>query len=228
MALCALALAAPLREADAQGTAAAQSPPPPPAPLLSTPAASTPPPPPAAPLATPPASPPKLDDKKPETDPFGPRNAISVRPLAFFGYGVSVQYERYILPRWLSAAGGLGYRYGGGGDYSGSTGTLSLHSRLWMVGRSLFTKLADRAMVGPYLELGLRASYTTLTDDVADRWLGSTFTLTELLLFGCRFNIGPFELSPALGTGLSTEFGHHLAAETRVVLAFDGTVGWMF
>ena len=205
-ALCALALAANGRPARADGQSGAQPPPPPP----------------AAPRS------PKSDDKKPPLDQFGPRNAISVRYLAFFGYGASVQYERYVLPRWLSVAGGLGYRYSGGGDYSGSTGTLSVHGRFWMVGRSIFTKLADRAMVGPYLELGVRASYTTVTDDVEDRWLGSTFTLSELLLFGCRFNIGPFELSPALGMGLGTEFGNHFAANTQAVLAIDGTMGWMF
>src|SRR4051812_47572140 len=91
--------------------------------------------------------------------PYGPRNSATMNFFSVFGPGLALEYERYLPPRF-SVMTGLGFRATGGASYSTLTLSTSLELRYWLSGRSLWSKLGDRAMVGPYFGLREDVSWT--------------------------------------------------------------------
>lgn len=162
----------------------------------------------------------------------GPKNALSVGPLAFFADGASLQYERYLAPPRYSLAGALGLRSGASGDYSAMTPSAGIEARWWLPGRSAVGAWAGRAMIGPFVSLRLDLSWTVLSDDLQDRTVGSMVDLAETAWFGWRFSLlRKVEWTVQMGAGLRHEIDPdgRIASQTRwTPFAFGTTVGWMF
>jgi hypothetical protein len=164
-------------------------------------------------------------------DEAGPRNALSVHPLSFGAHGLAVQYERYLLPRHLSLALGLGFRSSSRADYSSWVTSTGIEPRFWLMWtRMRSARLGADAMIGPYVGLRTDVSWLLMNDTRRDRWVGGSVGLSFVGSFGCRFTIGRVELTPAVGIGTRTDFdvAGRLAPWTRVVLRLDTTVGWLF
>jgi hypothetical protein len=161
---------------------------------------------------------------------YGPRNAISFHPWSLLGPGVALQYERFAFPRWISVVAGLGFRASGQEDFGSLSLSTALEGRLWLIGRAPFTKLGERAMVGPYLAARADVSWTRVWHEPDGRSIGATIEHEEAALFGYRFTLGPVEITPFLGMGISSQHdtSGRLAAVTNPVLKAGLTLGVMF
>ncbi len=162
-----------------------------------------------------------------------PKNAVSLRPLAFLADGVSVQYERFTAPPWWSIAGGPAIRSGAGGDYSSLTLAFGAEARVWLNSRlSVIDSFSGPAMSGPYVSGRLELAWLEVTDEQQDRSVGSMLTFSESFWFGWRFTFfRHLEVSLSMGTALRHEIDPdgRLASYTRwAPVAFGTTVGWMF
>jgi hypothetical protein len=162
--------------------------------------------------------------------PFGPRNAVAIHPFAFFAPGFAVEYERFALPRRLSVVSAFGLRSSAGEDYSSLTISPGLELRCWLWGRSPWSDLADRAMVGPYVSIREDVSFTTLDDDVRDRLVGTTTEFAETLAFGWRFTVWRFAVTQSHGVTLITQVdpSGRLAPTTYPAAKLGLTLGYLF
>lgn len=147
---------------------------------------------------------------------------IATQPLALLGQGLSLSYERLLLPR-TSAAVLAGGRAASGGDFSSRTGTLGVAVRWW--------PLSSAARPMRRLSVGLSASagLTSVTDDVMDYRIGSAWTLTQRLDLGYRFLVGGHvTLMPTLGLGLREDVDRtgRLATTARPTLGLGFELGW--
>src|SRR5688500_3579165 len=106
-------------------------------------------------------------------DEAGPRNAFSVHPLALGAHGLAVQYERYLLPRHLSLALGLGFRSSSRADYSSWVTSTGIEPRYWLMWtRVRSARLGADAMIGPYVGLRTDVSWLLMNDSRRDTWVG--------------------------------------------------------
>jgi hypothetical protein len=163
-------------------------------------------------------------------DPHGPRNAISMSIFSVFGPGLTVEYERFVLPPRLSLVNALGFRSTGGHDYTTFTGTTTLEARFWLQGRAPFTRYTGRAMAGPFVAFREDVAWTLVHDDQEDRNAGTAIDVAETLSLGYRFVIGWFEASLLQGVTVSTQVDPRgrLAPITYVAAKTAGTLGVLF
>jgi hypothetical protein len=160
-------------------------------------------------------------------DTFGKRNALSTQPLALFARGGSILYERYVAPPDVSVVGMIGARFPALQDYSSTTLTAGLEGRYWLLGQ-------DRrrcAMEGPYLGVRVVFGWTTVTDEIADRQIGTSIGIDPTLWLGYRFAVADqLEVTPGIGVGTRVfiDPGGHLSATSRATVSLGLTVGWMF
>lgn len=180
---------------------------------------------PSAPLPDRPAS-----AAQTSTLPHAPKNAISLEVFSLLNSGVTLQYERFLGPPRVSLATSLGVRSSGGTDLDVLDTSFGVEGRIWFIGRAPFTKFRERAMVGPYMGVRLDYGITRVSDDT--HTLGTEMRVAEGLMLGARIAIAEhFELTPAIGTGLRTEFDPRgrLAPWTRwEILRVGLTAGVMF
>lgn len=160
----------------------------------------------------------------------GPRNALSVSFFSLFGPGLTLEYERFALPPRLSVVSAIGFRSTGGDDFSTFTLTTSLEARCWLYGRGPFSRLGDRAMVGPFIAFREDVGWTSIHDEVRDRRVGGAIEIGETLFTGYRFTIWHVELTLAQGVTLTTQIDPRgrLAPTTFVAAKFAGTFGVLF
>ena len=179
------------------------------------------------------AEPVKAAKPSPAAEPvsaYGPRNAVSVSFFSLFGPGLTLEYERFALPPRLSVVSALGFRKTGGEDFSTFTLTTSLEARFWLYGRGPFSRLGDRAMVGPFLAFREDVAWTSVHDEVADRRAGGAIEIAETLSAGYRFTIWRVELTLSQGVTLTTQLDprSRLAPTTFVAAKLAGTFGVLF
>jgi hypothetical protein len=158
-------------------------------------------------------------------------NAFELRPLAVLQRGFGVQYERFVLPPKLSIATGLAVRSGALADFRSITISAGSEVRLWLAGRPPFSAVGRGAMVGPYVGFRLDVGYTTLTDRLEDRLVGSAVTLSESFTFGFRATLFRFfEITPSTGFVLVHDIdpSGRIASLTHPTMSFGLTWGWMF
>ena len=159
-----------------------------------------------------------------------PKNAALLRPLGFFAHGMSVGYERFLLPpRWSFVVLGA-FENGASGDFSSTTWALGGEARYWLGGHGPFARhLRDvYAMMGPFLFARAEVARTTLNDDVDGRGLGTAWTFTETAGFAWRFGIGRFEVSPSTGLVVITDASRHLVPQTHGSFAVGLTLGYLW
>jgi hypothetical protein len=160
-------------------------------------------------------------------DAIGKRNAVMTQPLSFFARGGSLLYERYVSPPDVSLVGMIGARFPALQDYASTTLTAGIEGRYWLLGE-------DRrrcAMQGPYLGMRVVFGWTTVTDEMTDRQIGTSIGIDPTLWLGYRFAIAEkLEITPALGLGsrIFIDPGGHLAATSRPTASLGLTAGWMF
>lgn len=159
------------------------------------------------------------------------KNAIELRPLAVLGRGFGVQYERFVLPPKFSIATGLAVRSAALADFRSFTIAAGSEVRLWLAGRPPFSAVGRGAMVGPYVGFRLDLGWTTLTDRLEDRSIGSTVMISESFTFGFRATLWRFfEITPSTGFVLVHDIdpSGRLASLTHPTMSFGLTWGWMF
>jgi hypothetical protein len=133
------------------------------------------------------------------------RNALSIYPLALFQSGFALQYERFAFPPRISVATSLGGRSGVSGDYRGLTLGAGLTGRFWLLGRSPWSGLEGRQMIGPFAGLQIDAT-TTRVKHASGRTIGAAVVFAESALLGWKIAFfRHLEITPALGLGLATE-----------------------
>jgi hypothetical protein len=161
---------------------------------------------------------------------YGPRNAVFVSFFSLFGPGLTLEYERFALPPRLSVVSAIGFRKTGGDDFSTFTLTTSLEGRFWLYGRAPFSRLGDRAMVGPFLAFREDVAWTSVHDEVADRRAGGAIEIAETLSAGYRVTIWRVELTLSQGVTLTTQLDprSRLAPTTFVAAKLAGTFGALF
>ena len=161
---------------------------------------------------------------------YGPRNAVALSLFSLFGPGIALEYESFAFPRRVSIASGLGYRASAAGEYSSFTVTPSLELRYWLYGRSLWSNLGDRAMVGPFASLREDVSWTALTDTTRDRLAGTSVEFAETFALGYRFTVGPVAVTQSHGFTVATQLDPRgrLAETTYFAVKLAVTVGVMF
>lgn len=159
------------------------------------------------------------------------KNVIELRPLAVLERGFGVQYERFVLPPKFSIATGLAVRSGALADFRSFTIAGGSEVRVWIAGRPPFSAVGRGAMVGPYVGFRLDLGWTTLTDRLEDRSIGSTVTISESLTFGFRATLWRFfEITPSTGFVLVHDIdpSGRIASLTHPTMSFGLTWGWMF
>jgi hypothetical protein len=158
---------------------------------------------------------------------LGPRNAISTRVPTFFAHGVALNYERF-LPLEGSVGFGLAMRKTAGGDFSSTTIVATTEARWWPFGEGPFGCRGRYEMIGLYVGARLDIGATNVRDRVADRSIGTAWTIAPSSWLGFRFAFGRVEVTPSAGTIVRTELGGGLDHYTTVTVGYDLTVGWMF
>lgn len=150
----------------------------------------------------------------------------ATQPLALLGAGLGLWYEREVragaLP--LSAAAIVGVRGGSGGDYRSRTGTVGAALRWW----PLSSEARPMRRLG--VSLSASAGLTSVTDELMDDSIGSSWTLTQRLEVSYRFVAwGHLALTPSLGFGAREDFDRtgRLAATARPVVSLGFELGWM-
>jgi hypothetical protein len=124
-----------------------------------------------------------------------PTAAITTQPLAVVGRGVSIGYERLVIPRF-SVVALVGARATALGDYSSTTLTVGGEVRWWLRARP------GRQLRSLYLAAHVSAGRTRLVDNTIDASVGSTIELTERVDVGWRFAVWRrLSLTPTLGVG---------------------------
>jgi hypothetical protein len=133
-----------------------------------------------------------------------PRNALSLEIPSLFNAGLAIQYERFVLPPIFSVVTGAGMRRSGGDEYDVLDVGFGAEGRFWLLGRAPFSRWDRRAMVGPYLALGL--DFGIVREWHQGHVLGTTMRVGQHGSVGARFAIlRRFEITPSLGAGLRTE-----------------------
>lgn len=152
---------------------------------------------------------------------------LATAPLAFIGRGLTFSYERRPLPlryRRLSATALVGFRAGAGGDFTSRTGTLGAAVTWWPLSS------AARPMRRLAVSLHTSASLTSVTDEVMDERIGSSWTLTQRLDVGYRFVLfRHLTLTPSLGLGAREDLDRtgRLAATARPIFGLGFELGWL-
>ena len=160
----------------------------------------------------------------------GPRNAVSFYPFALAAPGMALEYERFVWPRRLSLATGLGVKSAARGDYGAVTVAPSLELRVWLIGRGPFSELANRGMVGPYLSLREEVAFTTIEDRARDRLAGTAIQVVDVVSFGYRLTVGPVAFTPSHGAAVVTQLdpSRRLASSTTITVRLALAVGVLF
>jgi hypothetical protein len=133
-----------------------------------------------------------------------PKNALSIETVALLDSGFAVQYERFVLPPVFSAVTRMGVRASGGDDFDVLESSFGAEGRFWLLGRAPFSRFDGRAMVGPFLGVGIDAG-------VVREWhrghvIGTTLRVGQYGTIGVRFAFARrFELTPTFGAGFRTE-----------------------
>ena len=146
------------------------------------------------------------------------RDVIATQPLALVARGVSLSYERPVLPGW-SAVALTGVRGAAGGDYSSRTWTVGAELRWW----------PRRPMRGLHLAAHASAAHTSLTDDVMDTHVGDAWALTQRLDVGYRWwTWRRLTLTPSLGVALREDVDRsgRLATTARPAVVIGLELGW--
>ena len=150
--------------------------------------------------------------------------------LSLLSSGVTLQYERFILPPRLSLAGSVGYRRSGGSQFEVVEGSLGTEGRLWILGKDGVSRFDERGMVGPFV--GFRFDFGMASVSEGARTVGKSVRFAESIHLGARVAFaGRVELTPSVGIGLRHEIDPdgRLSAWTRLeVIRFGMTVGVMF
>lgn len=148
---------------------------------------------------------------------------LATDPFSFVGRGLTISYERLLLPE-LSASALLGYRAGAGGDFTSRTGTLGAAATWWPLSS------AARPMRRLAVSLHLSAGLTSVTDDVMDESIGGSWTLTQRLDVGYRFVLfRRVTLTPSIGVGAREDLDRtgRLAATARPIFGLGFELGWL-
>lgn len=150
----------------------------------------------------------------------------ATQPLALLGAGLGLWYEREVRAgAWpLSAAAMVGVRGGSGGDYRSRTGTVGAALRWWPLSS------AARPMRRLGVSLHASAGLTSVTDELMDDSIGSSWTLTQRLEVSYRFVAwGHLAITPSLGFGAREDLDRtgRLAATARPVVSLGFELGWM-
>ncbi|MEO7327163.1 MAG: hypothetical protein ABI193_01205 [Minicystis sp.] len=124
--------------------------------------------------------------------------------FSFFGPGLTLEYERFVRPPWLSFVSGLGFRRTGGADFTTSTLTPSLEARLW-IGNLVPWRGADRYMTGLLLALREDVAWTQVEDETRGRLAGTAMELAETLSLGYRFVVWRVHATPLLGAAVTAQ-----------------------
>ena len=153
-----------------------------------------------------------------------PQQAVSVPVYSLQqAQGIAVEYERFdVIPGPWSLTGGIGIRDAADGDYSSTATSASAEARYW------FRKTQMR---GWFVAGGFNLTWTTLTDEVDDRHVGSSLAIAETLQGGYRWvPWRTLEITPSLGLEYRTEvdLGGRLPGWSRGSLTTGLTVGWLF
>jgi hypothetical protein len=151
-----------------------------------------------------------------------PRNALSLQVPSLFASGIAGQYERAVLTKF-SLVAGLGLRSGASGDFDSRTVALGGEARVWI--------REDWNVSGPYVGARLDVARFSLHDEVEDRLVGKSWSITESLQAGWRFRIRDrVEITPSIGFGVRQEItdGGPLASWSRGALLFGLTAGALF
>jgi hypothetical protein len=127
-------------------------------------------------------------------------NALSVQLVSLLQGGVSLQYERFVLPaERISVATSIGMRVSGGHDYD------VLESGYGCEGRFYFLK--GKGMAGPFMSLRVDTGLTRVSDAEDGRVLGSNFRIAESFNTGVRIVFfDRLEVTPSIGVGMRTDF----------------------
>jgi hypothetical protein len=151
-----------------------------------------------------------------------PQNALSLQLPSLFASGIAGQYERAVLTKF-SLVAGLGLRSGASGDFDSRTVALGGEARVWI--------REDWNVSGPYVGARLDVARFSLRDEVEDRLVGKSWSITESLQAGWRFRIRDrVEITPSIGFGVRQEVtdGGPLASWSRGALLFGLTAGALF
>lgn len=152
---------------------------------------------------------------------------LATAPFSWLGRGLTLSYERRPLPHRyprLSATAMLGFRAGAGGDFTSRTGTLGATVTWWPLSS------AARPMRRLAVSLHTSASLTSVTDEVMDERIGSSWTLTQRLDVGYRFVLfRRLTLTPSLGLGAREDLDRtgRLAATARPIFGLGFELGWL-
>lgn len=152
---------------------------------------------------------------------------LATAPLAFIGRGLTFSYERRPLPQrypHLSAAALVGFRAGAGGDFTSRTGTLGASLTWWPLSS------AARPMRRLAVSLHTSAGLTSVTDEIMNERIGSSWTLTQRLDVGYRFVLfRHLTLTPSLGLGAREDLDRtgRLAATARPIFGLGFELGWL-
>ena len=154
------------------------------------------------------------------------RNAVSIELPSLLGGGVALRYERFVLPPIFSVVVGGAARASGGPDYDVLETGAGFEGRFWLIGRAPFSAQQGRAMVGPYLGVGLDAGLTRVW--AGGHGLGTMVRVGGSGSLGVRITFANrLEVTPSLGIGWRTELDAHgrLAPWFRPELARLGCTG---
>ncbi|MDF1561603.1 MAG: hypothetical protein P1V51_01095 [Deltaproteobacteria bacterium] len=167
----------------------------------------------------------------PTADPYGPRDAVHLPPLAIHAFGGMLEYERYALPeQHLSLALRAGLRSAAREDFRGLGLSAGAELRLWPAQRLVAFKPAPEVMAGPYLGLALDLEGSGLRATTGEK-VGShlAFGLTALGGYRLLTGFGPVA-TIFVGAVLqrSLIFDGRTAGLTILRPAWGFTLGWVF
>lgn len=149
----------------------------------------------------------------------------ATQPLSLLGAGLGLSYEREVgAVRQFSAAALVGLRGGAGGDFHSRTGTLGGALRWWPLAS------AARPMRRLGVSLHASAGLTSVTDEIMDESIGSSWTLTQRLEVSYRFVAwGHLSITPSLGAGVREDVDRtgRLATTARPVASLGFEIGWI-
>lgn len=152
---------------------------------------------------------------------------LATAPFSLIGRGLTFSYERRPLPERyprLSAGAALGYRAGAGGDFTSRTVTLGATGTWWPLASP--SRPMRRLAVSFHVSAGL----TSVTDEVMDERIGSSWTLTQRLDVGYRFVLfRRLTLMPSAGFGARQDVDRtgRLAATARPIVGLGLELGWL-
>ena len=152
-------------------------------------------------------------------------NALSVQLVALLQGGVTMQYERFVLPeRRVSFATSMGMRLSGGNDYDVIESGYGCEGRFWF--------LPGKGMTGPFMSLRFDTGLTRVADAGDGRVLGTSMRFAESFNTGVRFLFfDHLEVTASVGLGIRTDVDPRgrLSPWTRAeLLRFGVTFGALF